>query len=100
MNHTTYQQWVILHALEELPADEAALLQEHLRSCPSCRSDLETLNALHRVVAAHRPVPADEPLLDQARRQRRIALRQEAERPSIFSALIGRMRDLYSPPVG
>jgi len=100
MNHTTYQQWLVLHALEELPDDEAALLQEHLTSCPSCRSDLETLNALHRVVATHRPVPADEPLLEQARRQRRIALRQEADRPSIVSALIGRMRDLYSPPVG
>lgn len=100
MNHTTYQQWLVLHALEELPDDEAALLREHLTSCPSCQSDLETLNALHRVVAAHRPVPADEGLLEQARRQRRIALREEADHLSIVSSLIGRMRDLVSPPVG
>jgi hypothetical protein len=85
--------------LEELPAEEALLLEEHLTSCPACRSELGKLQALHRVVAEHRPVRVEEHLLEEARRQRRIALREETERRPLLSALVGQVREFLSPPV-
>jgi hypothetical protein len=40
IDHTDAQDLLAVHALDALEADEVALLEEHLETCPRCRAEL------------------------------------------------------------
>jgi anti-sigma factor RsiW len=59
-DHSTYRDWLNLEAEGDLGRDERARLDEHLASCPECRSEREELQALDGLLRrAAIPVRAD-----------------------------------------
>ncbi|MES1244672.1 MAG: zf-HC2 domain-containing protein [Acidobacteriota bacterium] len=45
-DHSIYREWINLEADGRLPRDERARLEQHLSSCASCRSELDSLLSL------------------------------------------------------
>jgi anti-sigma factor RsiW len=58
-DHSTYREWLNLEADGRLPRDERARLEQHLATCPSCRSELDSLRSLDSLLIQTR-VPVRE----------------------------------------
>jgi len=79
MDHQHYQEWLQLSLYDELSDDARALLEDHLRTCTECQAEGDRLRGFHRILSAHRPMPVTEQLLQQARRERRVAWHESVE---------------------
>lgn len=66
---------------DDLDAKAKALADEHLRTCPACREELDSLKTLVKGLGSIRPVKAPADFLDQ--------LHKRMERPSKLSRLRG-----------
>jgi anti-sigma factor RsiW len=53
-DHNTYREWLNLDVDGSLPREHRAQLDQHLASCPACRSDKEALLALEGVLKRSR----------------------------------------------
>lgn len=53
-DHSTYREWLNLDVDGELPAAQRAELDEHLATCPECRSEREEMLAFERLLASNR----------------------------------------------
>jgi hypothetical protein len=62
-------------AYGDLPSDEAAVLRDHLETCPDCRGEYAALEALRHALDAVPPVRPDPPV-DLPRLYREVAERQ------------------------
>ncbi len=87
MKHKHFQDWLQLSLYDELSDQEARLLQDHLTTCERCRNDLDALKKLHQLLAQRQLAVAQEPVLQDARRNLRMRIRAEAERESVWSIL-------------
>ena len=58
-DHSTYREWLNLEADGRLPRDERARLEQHLATCSSCRSELDSLRSLDSLLIQTR-VPVRE----------------------------------------
>jgi anti-sigma-K factor RskA len=58
MEHQEYQDLLVLHSLDALDASEARSLEEHLNTCPECRSELIKLRDAAGLLA-HAATPAE-----------------------------------------
>jgi anti-sigma factor RsiW len=58
-DHSTYREWLNLEADGRLPRDERARLEQHLATCSSCRSELDSLRSLESLLVQAR-VPVRE----------------------------------------
>lgn len=58
-DHSTYREWLNLEADSRLPRDERARLEQHLATCSSCRSELDSLRSLESLLVQAR-VPVRE----------------------------------------
>ncbi len=94
MNHEQFKEWLHLSMPGELTADESASLKEHLAGCSECRTELEGLQKLQAKLTRSE-VPDD--LLQEARRELRVALRLEQSRVSLWSQITERIDELLAP---
>lgn len=79
MRHQKFKEWIPLLAYDELDEDERYLLDQHLTVCAECREQLDEIKEIQQA-AGSRSEPSDT-LLQQARRELRIGLRErQAER--------------------
>jgi hypothetical protein len=81
MNHQQWKEWVNLLAYEELDGERKQLTEDHLNGCESCRTELEQVKRLHRVMDNHAVQIPTESLLQEARSELRAALRMERNKP-------------------
>ena len=59
-DHSTYREWLNLDVDGELPPAQRAALDEHLATCPECRSERDELLAFESLLASNRvPVRSD-----------------------------------------
>lgn len=59
LDHTTYREWLNLEADGRLPREERGRLEEHLVTCPSCRTERADLRGLDNLLLQERvPVRA------------------------------------------
>jgi anti-sigma factor RsiW len=58
-DHSTYREWLNLEADGRLPRDERSRLEQHLATCSSCRSELDSLRSLDSLLIQAR-VPVRE----------------------------------------
>ncbi len=53
-DHNTYREWLNLDVDGELPPAQRAQLDEHLASCPDCRSERQEMLAFERLLVENR----------------------------------------------
>ena len=97
MDHRTYTDWLVLSLYEELDDDARMMLEEHLRTCASCPGELERLRAFHATATKRRPVEVTERLIQDARRERRLAWRARAEDRTPIDKLAEMLGTLFPP---
>jgi hypothetical protein len=77
MDHNKYKELNTLSVYEELKTEEQADLLHHLLSCPECLTDFEEKRLFKDNLLNVKLPELDAPLLNQARRELRIALGNE-----------------------
>ena len=97
MNHNQYQEWLQLSMYDELYDDERQLLDMHLQLCTECRTELDELKKLQTVLGKYQPVENTEALLQEARSQLRVALRQERTRGTFWDSVVDTIRETIMP---
>jgi len=97
MKHKQFQEWLQLSLYDELSDDETGLLRDHLTTCEQCRNELGELKKFHQTLAHRHLAVAQEPVLQDARRNLRIRIRAEAERESVWSILQGALDYVMAP---
>ena len=85
MNHNQYKEWLHLLLYDELTTEERTSLDRHLQQCLECQAELKELKLLHSTLSKAGPIPIDEPMLRDARRNLRSALANQRARPSLVS---------------
>jgi hypothetical protein len=77
MDHIKYKELNTLSVYEEIKPDELSELLHHLLSCPDCLADFEEKRKFKETLFKSKPQEPDAVLLNQARRELRIALGNE-----------------------
>jgi len=97
MKHDKYKELLHLSFYNELDEDERAILDEHLRTCADCRTESEQLRKLESVLVQTPRFEVSDSLLDEARRELRIALRMERAKRPFWAEWMERLDALTSP---
>jgi len=86
MTHDEYRDLLYIAASGDIDADARSVLERHLATCQRCRDEYGELRSLHRAFVDHRSgIAPDDRLLEEARRELRVALRREIARRSAWS---------------
>ena len=86
MNHQQFREMLPLFAYEELESNDKRLVAEHLENCAVCRKELSEIQLLHSTLGKKTIEPAQD-LLMEARRDLRVALRNERNHVSFWERL-------------
>ncbi|MCX6133524.1 MAG: HEAT repeat domain-containing protein [Ignavibacteriales bacterium] len=97
MKHDQYIELLHLSFYHELGDEEQVVLNEHLASCAECRAEAVDFGKLESVLAKAPRFEVNDVLLDEARRDLRVALRLERTRHSSLSEWLEKL-DVFSSP--
>ena len=90
MDHNKFKELNTLSVYEELKTEEQSELLHHLVVCPECFADFEEKRKLKQILSEHKLKEPDAALLNQARRELRIALENNYKKkfmPGLFDIL-------------
>jgi hypothetical protein len=74
MRHKFYREWLRLSIYDDLDEAQKPLLEEHLRACPDCRFEIDTLGKMHAAISEHPMEQVPSELLQEARRELQFSL--------------------------
>jgi hypothetical protein len=97
MKHEQLQELLHLSLYHELDDDQQSILDQHLKVCAECSAELKKLERLDTLLQKGRRVEITDELLDEARRELRVALRLEQSRRFSFSEWLDRL-NLFPAP--
>jgi hypothetical protein len=97
MKHSDYKELLRLSFCDELNQDERRVLDEHVKACDDCLGELEELKNLDSLLHGGKRIEISDKLLDEARRELRVALRLAQSKPRIWDDLVDRLDALTSP---
>jgi hypothetical protein len=69
MEHTKFEEMLILYSWNELKKDERNEFERHMLGCDSCRNELEELKKLHDLVVTNTSEEFDEDALFESRQE-------------------------------
>jgi len=95
MRHDQYKELLHLSFYHELNDDEQMVLTDHLKNCTECQIEGESLKKLESALG--QPFEVSDQLLDQARRELRVALRLEAAKRPFLTEWLERFNILSYP---
>jgi hypothetical protein len=97
MKHTNLKELLHLSFYGELNDDEQRVLDAHMLNCAECRNELSELKKFSALVERGQGFEITDQLLDEARRELRVALRLEKEKRPFWAGLMDRVDALMSP---
>lgn len=97
MKHDQFKELLDLSFYNELNDEDRSVLDEHLRTCAECRTESEELRKLGSVLEQSTRFEVNDKLLDEARRELRVALRLERAKRPFWSEWLERLDVLSSP---
>jgi hypothetical protein len=97
MRHDQYKELLHLSFYNELSDEEQLVLDEHLKTCAECRTESEELRRLESVLVQAPRFEVDDRLLDEARRELRVALRLERAKRPFWTEWLERL-DVFTSP--
>ena len=99
MNHKQYQEWLQLSFYDELNEQERNLLLDHLDSCNHCQVEREELKKLHEKLAHRQLKVAQDPLLQNSRRDLRLQILADSQKQTLWARIQDALDDVLSPPL-
>lgn len=99
MKHDEYKELLHLSFYDELNEEEQKVLEKHVECCPDCKAEFEELQKLDSLLARGQRFEVTDELLDEARRELRVALRLERTRRSFWTEWLERFNILGYPGV-
>jgi hypothetical protein len=99
MNHDQFLDLVHLSLYHDLDEDQQQVLALHLKSCAECSVELEQLKKLDVLLRTNQRFEVTDQLLDEARRELRVALRLERSKRSLVTEWVERLNVLRMPGV-
>lgn len=97
MKHTQYRELLHLSLYQELDDDQQEVLNDHLVKCQSCAEEFAEMGRLDAILRQGKQVEVTDALLDEARRELRVALRLERSKRSRWQEWIERFDILPTP---
>jgi hypothetical protein len=97
MKHDQYKELLHLSFYHEINDDEQSVLDEHLKTCAECRTESEGLRNLESALVQAPRFDVDDRLLDEARRELRVALRLERSNRHFWAEWLEKLDMLTSP---
>jgi hypothetical protein len=97
MKHDQLKELLHLSFYHELGEEEQSLLDTHLKTCSECRTAAAELRKLESVLAESPRFEISDQMLDEARRELRVALRLERSKRSFWSGWMESLDMLTSP---
>ncbi|MBI5464602.1 MAG: HEAT repeat domain-containing protein [Ignavibacteriales bacterium] len=98
MDHQRYREWLQLWFYDELNDDERLLLETHLAACAECAAERRKLEQFHRALASFKPAATVDALVQEARAELRVALREEKNKRSFVKSIIAAAGEIFSIP--
>ncbi len=99
MKHEQLREFLHLSLYRELDDDQRSVLDQHLKTCTECSAEMAKLQKLDSLLQKGHPVDVTDQLLDEARRELRVALRLEQSRRFRFSEWLDRLNIMPVPAV-
>ncbi|HLP16327.1 MAG TPA: HEAT repeat domain-containing protein [Bacteroidota bacterium] len=96
MNHAYYEDLVCLSAIGELEDGDRATLEEHLRSCERCRTELRELQQMQSLVRSA-PIEITDAMLREARAGLHAELVKLASRRPMTERIAEAIGDFFAP---
>lgn len=97
MRHEQLRQLLHLSLYHELDDDQRTVLDHHLNTCTDCSAEFAKLQKLDNLLQKVHRVEVTDQLLDEARRELRVALRLEQSRRFRFSEWLDRLNIMPLP---
>ncbi|MBF8293638.1 MAG: zf-HC2 protein [Bacteroidetes bacterium] len=97
MKHDQYKELLHLSFYHDLNDDEQMVLSDHLKNCAECQAEGEGLKKLESALVQGQRFEVNDQLLDQARRELRVALRLEAAKQPLWTEWLERFNILSHP---
>jgi hypothetical protein len=84
MRHKSYKEWLRLSLYDELDDAKKRLLEEHLRACPDCSSEMDMIRRMHEAICGNTMEQPQEELLQEARHGLQISLPRTGKSPNRY----------------
>jgi hypothetical protein len=97
MKHDQFKELLHLSFYHELDARDRTVLEEHLRTCSECRSEGAELEKLDSLLVRSPRLDISDSLLDEARRELRVALRLEKSKRPFWAEWLESLSIFDSP---
>ncbi len=97
MKHNDYKELLHLSLYDELNEEDRSVLDGHLEGCAECRDEFEELKKLSILLSHGERIEITDQLLDEARRELRVALRLENSKRPFWAGLMEQFDALTSP---
>ena len=97
MKHDDYKELLHLSFHGELNEEERAILDGHVKACSDCRNELGELRRLGTLLDRGQRFEITDQLLDEARRELRVALRLGKSRSAFWAGIMNLFDALASP---
>lgn len=97
MRHDQYKELLHRSFYHELNDDEQIVLTGHLKHCAECQAECEGLKKLESALVQGQRFEVNDQLLDQARRELRVALRLEVAKRPFLTEWLERFNILSYP---
>ena len=97
MKHDDYKDLLHLSFYDELNEEERQVLDDHVKSCGDCREESKELSKLGILLGRSQRFEITDQLLDEARRELRVALRLEKSKRPFWAGIVEQFDALVSP---
>ena len=97
MKHKDYKELLHLSFYDELSDEDRQVLDDHLPGCSECRRELEELQRLGSLLSRGERIDVTDELLNEARRELRVALRLQRSRRPFWAGILEQWSALTSP---
>jgi anti-sigma factor RsiW len=97
MKHDQYKELLHLSIYHELDDEGQSVLDDHLKTCAECQTESEMLRKLESVLVQAPRFEVNDQLLDEARRELRVALRLERAKRPFWTEWLEKLDMLTSP---
>ena len=97
MKHNDYKELLHFSFYDELNEEERRVLDDHVKTCGDCREEAEELRKLSTLFERGQRFAITDQMLNEARRELRVALRLEQSRRPFWVGILGQIDALASP---
>ncbi len=95
MKHQDFKELLYLFSIGELPKADEENLQNHILECKECSAELNGMMQLKKAMTENKPGAFNESVLEEARKELRSKINDEAESVNWFSKFLNSLSNIF-----